>query len=96
LEHADGLLWQQELVLLRLNKAIQKRKGTTLLGHRIATQLQAHVVQAKGHTVVLYRPSMTPVIDIDSIASSSSSSSNDEIDDDDENGDEIETLNIEK
>ena len=81
LEHVDGLLWQHELVLLRLNKAISKRKGTTILGNRIAQQLQATAVQTKGHTVLLYRPrSVTnPIIDIYNHSN---------IDDDNENDDE--------
>jgi RNA-binding protein YhbY len=69
LEHLDGILWQHELVLLRLNKAISKRKGTTMLGNRIAQLLQACVVQSKGHTVLLYRPSSAtnPIIDVQNL-----------------------------
>ena len=71
LEHLDGILWQHELVLLRLNKAVSKRKGTTLLGNRIAQQLKACVVQTKGHTVLLYRPSSVtnPIIDVQNLLS---------------------------
>lgn len=78
MEHVDGLLWQHELVLLRLGKAAKKRKGAELLGHRIAELLQAHVAQTKGHTVLLYRPGRPPVIDWD--ASTRPSSNLDEQD----------------
>jgi diaminohydroxyphosphoribosylaminopyrimidine deaminase/5-amino-6-(5-phosphoribosylamino)uracil reductase len=81
LEHVDGILWQHEVVLLRLNKAISKRKGTTMLGNRIAQQLQACVVQSKGHTVLLYRPSSAtnPVIDIQNLLKTDDGSDEDEI-----------------
>ena len=80
LEHLDGVLWQHELVLLRLNKAISKRKGTTMLGNRIAQQLQACVVQSKGHTVLLYRPSSAtnPIIDMHSLLSNDAGGDEDE------------------
>ena len=80
LEHLDGILWQHELVLLRLNKAVSKRKGATILGNRIAQQLQACVVQSKGHTVLLYRPSSTtnPIIDIQKLLTNDDGSDDDE------------------
>ena len=82
LEHVDGVLWQHELVLLRLNKAISKRKGSTFLGNRIAQQLQATVVQTKGHTVLLYRPSSAtdPIIDIHNHSNIEDDSENDDED----------------
>jgi len=64
MEHVDGVLWREELILLRLNKAVSKKKGAKLLGQRIASQLQAHVAQTKGHTVLLYRPAIPPVLDL--------------------------------
>ena len=80
LEHLDGILWQHELVLLRLNKAVSKRKGATILGNRIAQQLQACVVQSKGHTVLLYRPSSAtnPIIDIQKLLKNDDGSDEDE------------------
>ena len=87
LEHLDGILWQHELVLLRLNKAISKRKGTTILGNRIAQQLKACVVQTKGHTVLLYRPSSdtNPIIDVQNLLMKDDG--NDTSNDDDEEND---------
>lgn len=67
MEHVDGILWQHELVLLRLGKAVQKRRGATLLGHIVADQLRAHVVQTKGHTVLLYRPGLPAVLDLNTL-----------------------------
>ena len=67
MEHVDAVLWQHELVLLRLNKAVSKKKGAMLLGERIAQILQAHVAQTKGHTVLLYRPGVPPVLDLEQL-----------------------------
>lgn len=64
LERLDALLWSQELVLLRLNKAIDKKKAAKFLGERIAAQVDAHIAQAVGHTVLLYRPGYPPVLDL--------------------------------
>jgi pyrimidine deaminase RibD-like protein/RNA-binding protein YhbY len=88
MEHLDGLLWQHELVLLRLNKAIRKRKGATLLGNRIASKLNAHVAQSKGHTVLLYRPGIIPVIDLETLGGIDELGKYGE--DDDDNNDENE------
>jgi RNA-binding protein YhbY len=60
----DACLWDEELVLLRLNKAVEKKKGAKRLGERIAQELDAHVAQTLGHTVLLYRPSVPPVLDL--------------------------------
>jgi pyrimidine deaminase RibD-like protein/RNA-binding protein YhbY len=68
LEQADDLLWKQELVLLRLNTAVAKKKGAKLLGERIASQLDAHLAQVVGHTALLYRPSIPPVLDIEEMS----------------------------
>ena len=54
MEIIDGVLWEKELILLRLNNAIGKKKGVKLLGERIANDLNAHVAQVVGHTVLLY------------------------------------------
>jgi pyrimidine deaminase RibD-like protein/RNA-binding protein YhbY len=67
MEHLDGLLWKQELVLVRLNQAVAKKRYVKQLGDRIAQQLQAHVVQTSGHTVLLYRPGKPPVLDLESL-----------------------------
>jgi len=64
MEHVDGLLWRHELVLLRLSKAVDKKKHAKRLGQRIARELQAHVAQTVGHTVLLYRPGVPPVLDL--------------------------------
>lgn len=65
MEATDDLLWQHELILLRLNNAVAKKKGAKLLGERIADQLGAHVAQVVGHTALLYRPSVPPVLDLE-------------------------------
>ena len=64
MEHLDGLLWREEIVLLRLNKAAAKRKAVKLLGDRIAKELQAHIAQSVGHTILLYRPGIPPGLDL--------------------------------
>jgi RNA-binding protein YhbY len=65
MEHLDGFLWQQELVLMRLNQAIPKKRYVKRLGERIADVLQAHVVQNAGHTVLLYRPGKPPILNLE-------------------------------
>jgi diaminohydroxyphosphoribosylaminopyrimidine deaminase/5-amino-6-(5-phosphoribosylamino)uracil reductase len=65
MEATDGLLWENELILLRLNNAVAKKKGAKLLGDRIAEQLNAHVAQVVGHTALLYRPSIPPKLDLE-------------------------------
>lgn len=64
MEAVDACLWDEELVLLRLNSAVEKKKGAKRLGERIAQELDAHVAQTLGHTVLLYRPSVPPVLDL--------------------------------
>lgn len=64
LERIDSLLWEKEVVLLCLSKAIKKKKGAKFLGERVAQELQAHVAQTLGHTVLLYRPGIPPVLDL--------------------------------
>lgn len=78
MEHLDDLLWREELVNLRLNKAVKKKKLAKQLGYRLASTLGAHVAQVVGHTVLLYRPAMpSPVLDLEDLAG-------DDDDDDDE------------
>ncbi|KAI2505485.1 cytidine and deoxycytidylate deaminase [Fragilaria crotonensis] len=64
LEQVDASLWKYELILLRLNTAVSKKKGAKILGERIAETLNAHVAQVMGHTALLYRPSIPPVLDL--------------------------------
>jgi len=80
MEATDELLWQHELVLLRLNKAVAKKKGAKILGERIAQQLDAHVAQVMGHTALLYRPSIPPVIDLDALRRSHGTEDDDSTD----------------
>jgi pyrimidine deaminase RibD-like protein len=75
MEHLDALLWNEEMVNIRLNKAVQKKKLAKHLGNRIAAGLGAHVAQVVGHTVLLYRPGVPPVLDLGDLA-------NDDTDDD--------------
>jgi diaminohydroxyphosphoribosylaminopyrimidine deaminase/5-amino-6-(5-phosphoribosylamino)uracil reductase len=70
MEHADGMLWDHELILLRLNTAVAKKKGAKILGERIAEQLNAHVAQVVGHTALLYRPSIPAVLNLDDMVAS--------------------------
>ena len=71
MEHLDDLLWREELVNIRLNKAVQKKKLAKQLGNRIASDLGAHVAQVVGHTVLLYRPSMPePILDLEDLVNS--------------------------
>jgi len=68
LERIDRSLWDHEIVLLRLNKIVDKKKGAKILGGRIAEVLNAHVAQVIGHTALLYRPALPPVLDLDELA----------------------------
>jgi diaminohydroxyphosphoribosylaminopyrimidine deaminase/5-amino-6-(5-phosphoribosylamino)uracil reductase len=69
LEQVDNALWDHEIVLLRLNNVVHKKKGAKLLGSRIAEELNAHVAQVIGHTALLYRPAFVPLLDLDELAS---------------------------
>ncbi len=64
MESVDGALWDKEMILLRLNHAVAKKKGAKMLGGRIANELGAHVAQVVGHTALLYRPGRPPVLDL--------------------------------
>ena len=68
LEAVDGSLWDHELVLLRLNNAVRKKSGARILSGRVAEVLDAHVAQVIGHTALLYRPAIPPVLDLDELA----------------------------
>ena len=65
LESVDRSLWDHEIILMRLNNAVHKKKGAKILGERIAEILNAHVAQVIGHTVLLYRPADPPILDLD-------------------------------
>lgn len=67
LESVDQCLFDHELVLLRLNSIVNKKKGAKILGERVAEMLNAHVAQVLGHTALLYRPGMPPVLDLDEL-----------------------------
>ena len=62
IEAVDNALWEKELILLRLNGAVAKKKAAKMLGERIAKELNAHVTQVVGHTTLLYRPGIPPQI----------------------------------
>ena len=64
MEELDAKLWDNEIVNLKLNKAIKKKKWVKQLGNRIGQELDAHVAQTVGHSVLLYRPGMPPVLDL--------------------------------
>jgi diaminohydroxyphosphoribosylaminopyrimidine deaminase/5-amino-6-(5-phosphoribosylamino)uracil reductase len=67
MEQVDSLLWDHEVVNLKLSRAVGKKKLAKKLGERIAAELHAHVFQTIGHTVLLYRPSMPPVLDLEAL-----------------------------
>ena len=67
LERIDAALWDYEIVLLRLNKFVKKKKEAKILGGRIAEILNAHVAQVIGHTSLLYRPGFPPLLDLDEL-----------------------------
>jgi diaminohydroxyphosphoribosylaminopyrimidine deaminase/5-amino-6-(5-phosphoribosylamino)uracil reductase len=69
LEAVDKSLFDHELVLLRLNNIVSKKKGAKILGERVAEITSAHLAQVLGHTALLYRPGMPPVLDLDELVS---------------------------
>lgn len=75
-EAVDACLWNEELVLLRLNNAVGKKKGAKRLGERIAQELDAHVAQIVGHTVLLYRPGVPSVLDLSKLVEEQRSKEN--------------------
>lgn len=72
MEATDDQLWKHELLLLRLNNSVKKKKEAKLLGQRIAENLGAHVVQVVGHTALLYRPSIPPRLDLETLVKGNS------------------------
>ena len=64
-EVVDKALFDHELVLLRMNKIVKKKKGAKILGERVANMTSAHVAQVLGHTALLYRPGVPPVLNLD-------------------------------
>ena len=78
LERIDHSLWEHEVILLRLTKAVRKKKGVKIRGERVAQELQAHVAQTLGHTVLLYRPGAPPVIDLATLGVTANSTDDDE------------------
>ena len=78
MERIDHILWEQEVVSLRLTKAIKKKKGVKYLGERIAEELQAHVAQTVGHTVLLYRPGIPPVLDLATLGDTANNDQDDQ------------------
>ena len=70
LESLDGFLWDKEIVLLRLNGVVQKKKGAKILSDRVAEILDAHVAQVIGHTALLYRPAIPPMLDLEQLVAS--------------------------
>ena len=72
MERLDRVLWKEELVNLRLNKAVGKKKLAKRLGERIGKALGAYVAQAVGHTALLYRPGIPPVLDLEQLVEEAS------------------------
>ncbi|KAL7447569.1 hypothetical protein ACHAXS_014475 [Conticribra weissflogii] len=77
LETVDNTLWDQELVLLRLNNVVKKKKGAKILGERVAEVMNGHVAQVLGHTVLIYRPGSPAVLDLDEIVAGSAGGGDD-------------------
>ncbi|KAG7341244.1 riboflavin biosynthesis protein [Nitzschia inconspicua] len=86
MERVDGLLWENELVNLRLNKVVGKKKLARQLAKRVASTLNAHVAQSVGHTALLYRPGIPPILNLEELAVIDD---NNDDDDDDDDGDPL-------
>ena len=56
-----------ELVLTKLGKAVSKKRGVRIVANRIASELNAHLAQVKGHTALLYRPGLPPTLHLDEL-----------------------------
>jgi pyrimidine deaminase RibD-like protein/RNA-binding protein YhbY len=67
LESVDQSLFNHELVLLKLNNVVNKKMGAKILGERVASMVNAHLAQVLGHTALLYRPGVPPVLDFDEL-----------------------------
>lgn len=64
-EEVDTVLWDHELVLLRLGEVAKKKKIALTMAQQIARHLNAHVAQVVGHTALLYRPGAPPILDLE-------------------------------
>jgi len=64
-EEVDTVLWDHELVLLRLGEVAKKKKIALAMAQQIAQHLNAHVAQVVGHTALLYRPGAPPILDLE-------------------------------
>jgi RNA-binding protein YhbY len=84
MEALDDILWKEELICIRLNKAVKKKKEAKVLGTRIAAELTAHVAQTVGHTVLLYRPGIPATLDLDQLVASMKGNDDNDKDDDNE------------
>ncbi|KAG7358100.1 cytidine deaminase-like protein [Nitzschia inconspicua] len=90
MERVDGLLWENELVNLRLNKVVGKKKLARQLAERVASTLNAHVAQSLGHTALLYRPGIPPILNLEELAViDDNNNDDDDDDDDDDDGDPL-------
>jgi RNA-binding protein YhbY len=67
IERVDQLLFDHEVVLLRLTNVVKKKKGAKIIGDRVAQITNAYVAQVLGHTALLYRPATPPIIDLDDL-----------------------------
>jgi len=95
MEKLDDALWNNELVLLRLNNAVNKKKGAKVLGNRIAEQLAGgtEVVQVVGHTVLLYRANTSTESSNNTEQQQEQDDDVDGVDDDDDGADDNNTNN---
>jgi RNA-binding protein YhbY len=64
-EEVDTVLWDHELVLLRLGEVAKKKKIALAMAQQIAQHLNALVAQVVGHTALLYRPGAPPILDLE-------------------------------
>ena len=67
LEDLDSKLWKHELVIVRMNRAFETKKECHDCGESLADEFNAHLVQVLGRTILLYRPGVPQVIDLDQI-----------------------------
>jgi len=65
LEELDAQLWRHEMVLIRMNASVKKKKECKQIGEALAKELNAYLLHVVGKTVLLYRPAKpSPIIDI--------------------------------
>lgn len=65
MEELDAKLWKHELVLLRTSGVFEKKKECKTFGEDISAELNAHLVQVLGRTILLYRPGSPPILDLE-------------------------------